>query len=80
MVEINAETDFVARNEAFQGFVETVAKIALTTGEDVEALKAASYPDTGRNVADELGVTPLAVERTRVEKRCPASDRGRSRV
>jgi elongation factor Ts len=54
MVEINAETDFVARNEAFQGFVETAAKIALTTGEDVEALKAAPYPGTGRNVADEL--------------------------
>jgi elongation factor Ts len=54
MVEINAETDFVARNEAFQGFVETVAKLALDTGEDVEALKAAAYPETGRNVADEL--------------------------
>ncbi|MDE8347043.1 MAG: translation elongation factor Ts [Acidocella sp.] len=54
MVEINAETDFVARNEAFQGFVETVAKLALTTGEDVEALKAAAYPGTGRNVSDEL--------------------------
>src|SRR5271156_3219939 len=54
MVEINAETDFVARNEAFQNFVETVAKIALTTGEDVEALKAAAYPGSGRNVADEL--------------------------
>src|ERR1700723_2614968 len=54
MVEINAETDFVARNEAFQNFVETAAKIALTTGEDVEALKAAAYPGTGRNVADEI--------------------------
>jgi elongation factor Ts len=54
MVEINAETDFVARNEAFQGFVETAAKIALETGEDVEALKAAAYPGTGRNVAEEL--------------------------
>jgi elongation factor Ts len=54
MVEINAETDFVARNEAFQGFVETVASIALTTGGDVEALKAAAYPGSGRNVADEL--------------------------
>ncbi len=54
MVEINAETDFVARNEAFQGFVETVAKLALTTGEDVEALKAAAYPGSERNVADEL--------------------------
>ena len=54
MVEINAETDFVARNEAFQGFVETVAQLALTTGEDVEALKAAAYPGSQRNVADEL--------------------------
>ncbi len=54
MVEINAETDFVARNEAFQNFVGTVAQIALTTGEDVEALKAAAYPGTGRNVADEI--------------------------
>ncbi|OYV32447.1 MAG: translation elongation factor Ts [Rhodospirillales bacterium 20-64-7] len=54
MVEINAETDFVARNEAFQAFVETAAKIALTTGEDVEALKAAPYPGSERNVADEL--------------------------
>ncbi len=54
MVEINAETDFVARNEAFQAFVEQAAKLALETGESVEALKAAAYPGTGRNVADEL--------------------------
>jgi elongation factor Ts len=54
MVEINAETDFVARNEAFQAFVETAAKIALETGESTDALKAAAYPGTGRNVADEL--------------------------
>ena len=54
MVEINAETDFVARNEAFQGFVGTVAKLALETGEDVAALKSATYPGTGRNVADEM--------------------------
>ena len=54
MVEVNAETDFVARNEAFQGFVEMVAKLALEIGDDVEALKAAAYPGTGRNVADEL--------------------------
>jgi elongation factor Ts len=54
IVEVNAETDFVARNEAFQGFVETVAKLALDVGEDVEALKAAAYPGTGRTVAEEL--------------------------
>jgi len=54
MVEVNAETDFVGRNEAFQNFVSTVAKIALTVGEDVEAIKAAAYPGTGRTVAEEL--------------------------
>ena len=54
MVEVNAETDFVGRNEAFQNFVQTVAKLALTVGDDIEALKAAAYPGTGRTVAEEL--------------------------
>ena len=54
MVEVNAETDFVARNETFQDFVETVAKIALETGEDVEALKAATFPGTQHSVAEQL--------------------------
>jgi elongation factor Ts len=54
MVEVNAETDFVARNDAFQEFVSTVAKIALDVGEDVEAIKAAPYPATGRTVAEEM--------------------------
>jgi elongation factor Ts len=54
MVEVNSETDFVARNETFQAFVATVAGLALTVGEDVEALKAAAFPGTSRSVADEL--------------------------
>jgi elongation factor Ts len=53
MVEINAETDFVARNEAFQNYVETVAKVALNGTDDVEALKATAYPGTDRTVAEE---------------------------
>ncbi|MFT8891807.1 MAG: translation elongation factor Ts [Acetobacter papayae] len=53
MVEVNAETDFVARNEAFQTFVEEVAKVALTVGEDLEAIKAATLA-SGRTVAEEL--------------------------
>ena len=44
MVEVNAETDFVARNETFQAFVEAVAKMALAVGEDLDAIKAAPYP------------------------------------
>jgi len=54
MVEVNAETDFVARNETFQGFVETLAKLALDVGEELDALKAAAFPGTGRTVAEEL--------------------------
>jgi elongation factor Ts len=54
MVEVNAETDFVARNEAFQAFVEAVANLALTVGDDVEALKAATYPGQAHSVAEEL--------------------------
>ena len=53
MVEVNAETDFVARNEMFQGFVASVAKLALDVGEDRDALLAAMLPG-GRSVADEL--------------------------
>ena len=40
LVEVNAETDFVARNEQFQGFVRSVAAAALAGGDDIEALKA----------------------------------------
>jgi elongation factor Ts len=53
-VEVNAETDFVARNEKFQDFVAKVSEIALKTGNDVEALKAAQYPGSGKTVADYL--------------------------
>jgi elongation factor Ts len=54
IVEVNAETDFVARNEHFQHFVETVAKLALTVGEDVEALRAADFPGADRTVGEQL--------------------------
>jgi elongation factor Ts len=54
MVEVNAETDFVARNDTFQAFVEAVAKIALAVGEDLDAIKTAPFPGSGRTVAEEL--------------------------
>ncbi|MBV1833761.1 translation elongation factor Ts [Novacetimonas pomaceti] len=53
MVEVNAETDFVARNEHFQKFVTEVAEAALKVGEDLEKLKGAVLK-SGRTVADEL--------------------------
>ncbi len=54
VVEVNAETDFVARNDQFQGYVSTVTRLALATDGDIETLKQAAYPETGRTVADEL--------------------------
>ncbi|HXE17506.1 MAG TPA: translation elongation factor Ts [Stellaceae bacterium] len=54
MVEVNAETDFVARNEQFQNFVRGVTEIAQKTGNDLDALKAAQFPGSGRNAGDEL--------------------------
>jgi len=53
VVEVNAETDFVAKNEQFQNFVREVAQIALGTGSDVEALLAATHP-AGGSVKDVL--------------------------
>ena len=53
MIELNSETDFVSRNEEFQGFASQLASLALGAA-DLDGLKAADYPDTGRNVADEL--------------------------
>jgi elongation factor Ts len=41
VVEVNSETDFVARNDLFQGLVQMIADVALDVGADVEALKAA---------------------------------------
>ena len=54
LVEINAETDFVARNGDFQAVVREVATLALDCGGDIERLSAASYPGTGRTVAEEI--------------------------
>jgi elongation factor Ts len=53
MVEVNSETDFVAKNEQFQQFVGNVARLALAHGTDIEALGNAQYP-TGGTVSEAL--------------------------
>jgi elongation factor Ts len=47
VVEVNSETDFVAKNEIFQDFVRNVAKLTLENGTDIDALGAAQYPGGG---------------------------------
>lgn len=55
VAEINSETDFVARNDKFQGFVADIAGVVLETGEtDAEAIKNAAYPGSAKKVGEVL--------------------------
>jgi elongation factor Ts len=53
VVEVNSETDFVAKNDTFQGLVKNITAVAHKSGTDVEAIKAAAYP-AGGTVADAI--------------------------
>lgn len=54
IVEVNSETDFVARNEQFQAIVGNVAKLGVEAGGNTEKLAEMPFPGTGRSVAGEL--------------------------
>lgn len=55
VVEVNAETDFVAKNEEFVGFVNDIAEIVATKNPaDVEALLETAYKETGKSVKEVL--------------------------
>jgi len=52
VVEVNSETDFVARNETFQSMVSDITTLSLSAGSDFDALNTASYPGSDKNVGD----------------------------
>ncbi|MEM6648841.1 MAG: translation elongation factor Ts [Pseudomonadota bacterium] len=54
VVEVNAETDFVARNETFQAMVRDIADVALNVEGDFEALKSAEYPGASKSVEEHV--------------------------
>ena len=54
LVEVNSETDFVARNESFQDMVRVIAGVALDKDGDVDALKQADYPGAGKSVEEHV--------------------------
>jgi len=54
IVEVNSETDFVARNELFQGFVRTVSDLALANDGDADAVQNSGYPGENRTVSEQL--------------------------
>ncbi|PQA85393.1 translation elongation factor Ts [Hyphococcus luteus] len=54
VVEVNSETDFVARNELFQKMVSDIANTALSVGGDLEKLRAETFPGAGKSVDEHI--------------------------
>jgi elongation factor Ts len=52
VVEVNSETDFVARNDGFQDLARSIAAVALSTDGSAEAVATATVPSTGKSVTD----------------------------
>ena len=62
IIEVNSQSDFVAKNAVFQGFVKDVATaVATQDPADVEALKNCTYPGTDRTIADVTADKVLAI-------------------
>jgi elongation factor Ts len=54
VIEVNSETDFVARNEAFQSFVQRISELALDGDGTIESLRMGAFPGSGHTVEAEL--------------------------
>jgi elongation factor Ts len=78
VVEVNSETDFVARNDLFQGLVKMIADVALDTGADVEKILAAPVGD--RTVADAISETVAKVGENMTLRRAAALSVGKGVV
>ncbi len=79
-VEVNSQTDFVAKNEQFQGFVTTVTGIALDLGaNDVEPILAANHPD-GETVQEVLTNNIATIGENQVVRRAKSLSVDKGRV
>lgn len=54
VIELNSETDFVARNDKFQALVKQVTELAFANNGNLDTTLEAAYPNTGRNVSNEI--------------------------
>ncbi|MEN2746247.1 translation elongation factor Ts [Sphingomonas sp. T9W2] len=70
-IEVNSQTDFVAKNDQFQSFVRDVVAIALESGDDVEALKGQTMPNGG-TVEDALVANISTIGENQVLRRAKA--------
>ena len=78
VVEVNSETDFVARNDLFQGLVKMIADVALDVGADVDKILAARIGD--RTVADAITETVAKVGENMTLRRAAALTVGKGAV
>lgn len=78
LVEVNSETDFVARNDLFQGLVKMIADVALAVGPDVEKIKAAKVGD--RTIADALSDTIAKIGENMTLRRAASLSVGKGAV
>ncbi len=78
VVEVNSETDFVARNDLFQGLVKMIAGVALSTGTDVEKIKAAKVGSI--TVADAIADTIAKIGENMTLRRAAALSVGKGAV
>ncbi len=76
VVEINSETDFVARNEQFQQMVGEIARLSLAADGDVEKLKGMDYPGAGKSVVDHVGEMVATIGENMNVRRCAAESVG----
>ncbi|TDI66714.1 MAG: elongation factor Ts [Alphaproteobacteria bacterium] len=72
IVEINSETDFVARNEEFQGLIGTIVGLALKVDGDIAALKTQELPDAGVTVDGHITTLIVKIGENISLRRCAA--------
>jgi elongation factor Ts len=72
VVEVNSETDFVARNEKFQAMVGAIAGLALDAGGDLEKLKTLRFPGSHHAVAEYVAEMVATVGENMTVRRCAA--------
>ena len=78
LVEVNSETDFVARNDLFQGLVKMIADVALSVGTDVETIKAAQVGSI--TVADSINDTIAKIGENMTLRRVAALSVGKGAI
>src|SRR5215471_60509 len=77
LVEVNSETDFVARNDLFQGLVKMIANTALGVGTDVEKIKAAKVGNNNITVAEAIADTVAKIGENMTLRRASALSVGK---